>query len=41
MPNWGWGVVNVLEGRAVIQRDTDKLEEWTDRNLVNFSKGKL
>lgn len=40
MPNWGWGMVNMLEGRAVIERDTDKLEKWTARNLVKLSKEK-
>lgn len=40
MPNWGWGMVNMLEGRAVISRDTGKLEKLIDRNLVKFSKDK-
>ncbi|GAB0209913.1 mitochondrial enolase superfamily member 1 [Grus japonensis] len=36
-PNWE-GVVNVLERRAIIQRDLDRLKKWSDRNLMKFSK---
>ncbi|GAB0186032.1 mitochondrial enolase superfamily member 1 [Grus japonensis] len=29
-----------LEGCAVIQRDLDRLENWVERNLMKFNKGK-
>lgn len=35
----GW-VLNVLEGRATVQRDADRLEKWVDRNLMKFNNNK-
>jgi len=32
--------VDTPEGYAAIKRDLDKLERWTERNLVEFNKGK-
>jgi len=29
-----------LEGRAAVHRDSGKLEEWNDRNLMKFTKDK-
>lgn len=34
------GAVDMLEGRAGIQRDLDLLEEWTKRSPMKFSKAK-
>jgi len=34
------GVVNMLEGRDVIQRDLDRLERWVCGNLVKVNKAK-
>jgi len=34
------GVVDTLEGCAVIQRDLDRLESWAERNMMKFIKGK-
>jgi len=32
LPNWE----GVLEDRARVQRDLDKLKEWAKRNLMEF-----
>lgn len=38
---WGVGsVADSLEDLAAIQRDLDKLENWTERNFTKFKKGK-
>ncbi|PKU30795.1 rna-directed dna polymerase from mobile element jockey-like [Limosa lapponica baueri] len=34
------GVADTPEGHAVIQRNLDRLEKWSDRNLMQFTKGK-
>ena len=34
-PNWE--VADTAEGRAVTQKDLDRLEKWADRNLLKFS----
>jgi len=34
------GVADTVEGCAAIQRDLDRLENWAERNLVKFKKGK-
>ena len=37
--NWG-GAINILEGKASIQRDLDRLEKWADWNFIKFNKSK-
>ena len=37
--NWG-EPGDMLEGRAVIQRDLDRLEEWVNRNLMKLNEDK-
>ena len=34
------GAADTPEGRAAIQTDFNRLEKWTDRNLLKFNKGK-
>jgi len=34
------GVVNTLQGRDAIQRDTERLERWAHGNLKKFNKAK-
>ncbi|GAB0205950.1 mitochondrial enolase superfamily member 1 [Grus japonensis] len=34
------GEVDTSEGRATLQEDLDRLEEWSDRNLMKFNKDK-
>lgn len=34
-------MLQMLECRAAIQKDIEKLEKWADGNLVEFSKGKV
>lgn len=34
------GVADSSEGYATTQRELDKLERWTDKNLMKFSKEK-
>lgn len=35
------GAVDMTEGKDTIQRDVDRLEEWSHVNLVKFHKSKL
>lgn len=32
--------VNTLEGRAALQRDLDKYQEWADANFMKFNRSK-
>lgn len=32
--------VNIVEDRAAVHRDMDKLEEWANRNLMKLNRGK-
>jgi len=34
------GVADTPEGHATIQRDDDRREKWSDRNLTRFNEGK-
>ncbi|KAM9591203.1 uncharacterized protein ACIBXB_006092 [Morphnus guianensis] len=34
------GEVDTLEGRATLQEDLDRLEEWVNKNFMKFSKDK-
>ncbi|PKU46372.1 rna-directed dna polymerase from mobile element jockey-like [Limosa lapponica baueri] len=34
------GEVNTAEGRATLQRDMDRLEEWASKNSLKSSKDK-
>ncbi|GAB0179404.1 mitochondrial enolase superfamily member 1 [Grus japonensis] len=34
------GEADTLEGRATLQEDLDRLEEWANKNLMKFSKDK-
>ncbi|GAB0186054.1 mitochondrial enolase superfamily member 1 [Grus japonensis] len=34
------GEVDTSEGRATLQEDLDRLEEWADKNLMKFNKDK-
>ncbi|GAB0184430.1 cAMP-dependent protein kinase inhibitor alpha [Grus japonensis] len=34
------GEVDTSEGRATLQEDLDKLEEWSNKNLMKFHKDK-
>ncbi|KAK4826263.1 hypothetical protein QYF61_006710 [Mycteria americana] len=34
------GKVDTLEGRATLQEDLDRLEEWANKNLMKFNKDK-
>ena len=34
------GVVDRPDGCAAVQKDLDRLEKWSDRNLMVFNKGK-
>lgn len=35
-----WGVADTYEGFTVSQKVLDRLKEWSDRNLMQFMKGK-
>lgn len=32
--------VDMLKGRAAIQRGLERLEEWANRNIMKFNKNK-
>lgn len=34
------GTADTLKGKAAIQREVERLEEWADRNLTKFNKDK-
>lgn len=34
------GEVDTSEGRATLQEDLDRLEEWTNKSLMKFNKDK-
>lgn len=33
------GLVDIPDGHATIQRHLDRLEKWTEGNLMKFNKG--
>lgn len=37
--NWR-GAINILEGRANLQRDLDRLKKWADWNFIKVNKSK-
>lgn len=34
------GEVDTLEGKAILQEDLDRLEQWANENMMKFNKGK-
>lgn len=34
------GVIEILGGRAAIQRSFGRLEKWSEKNLMKFMRGK-
>jgi len=37
----GWYQIWMLEVRAVIQRDVDRLQKWVERNPVEFQERQI
>lgn len=33
-------IVNTLEGRAALQKDLDKFQEWAEANFMKFNRSK-